>query len=70
MYTLSLDVPSVQRRAERENDDTINDPLSILIAAEEELEFDEPIELGSCTKCHVQFDLNDWVWDGRCLACM
>lgn len=39
MLTLSLDIPAVARRAERE-DDTINDPLALLIAAEEELEFD------------------------------
>lgn len=39
MYAVSLDIPSVLRQVERE-DDTINDPLAILIAAEEELEFD------------------------------
>lgn len=38
MYTLSLDDAYVQRMVERE-DDTINDPLALLIQAEEELEF-------------------------------
>lgn len=54
MLTLSLDIPAVQRRAERENDDTINDPLSILIAAEEELEFEPSAGVGcSFPQCYI-----------------
>lgn len=48
MYTLSIDVPSVLRTVERE-DDTINDPLALLIQAEEELEFNavaDPAPIG------------------------
>lgn len=38
-YTVSYDIPAIRRLVDTLEDDTINDPLYILIAAEDELEF-------------------------------
>lgn len=38
-YTVSYDLPAIRRLVDALEDDTINDPLFILIEAEDELEF-------------------------------
>lgn len=47
-YTVSYDIPAIQRLADSLEDDTINDPLYILINAEDELEFDDACSFPQC----------------------